>query len=70
MRYSDYPDGKWRDEADFLLAQLLENDSAFRDIARARELYGSLLKRFPESAFADAARERLRYIERHFYQVR
>ena len=65
-----YPDGKWRDEADFLLAQLLENDSAFRDIARARELYGSLLKRFPESAFADAARERLRYIERHFYQVR
>lgn len=65
-----YPDGKWRDEADFLMAQLLEKDSAFRDIARARALYGSILRRFPESAFADAARERLRYIERHFYQVR
>lgn len=67
---SRYPDGKWRDEADFLLAQLLEKDSAFRDIGRARDLYSSMLRRFPESAFADTARERLRYIERHFYQVR
>jgi hypothetical protein len=65
-----YPDGKWRDEIDFLAAQLLEADSPFRDISRARDIYQGILRRFPESAFADPARDRLQYIERHFFQVR
>jgi tetratricopeptide (TPR) repeat protein len=65
-----YPNGRWRDESDFLTANLLEMNSQFRDIARARELYRSILTRYPESAFAAAARARLSYIDRHFFQVR
>jgi tetratricopeptide (TPR) repeat protein len=65
-----YPNGRWRDEADFLMANLLEGDSQFRDIARARELYRGILASDPESTFAAAAREHLSYIDRHFYQVR
>jgi hypothetical protein len=65
-----YPEGKWRAEADFIAAQLLESDSPFRDIARARGLYQGILNGFPVSAFANPARERLQYIERHFFQVR
>jgi tetratricopeptide (TPR) repeat protein len=65
-----YPNGRWRDEADFLMANLLEGDSQFRDIARARDLYRGILANDPESTFAAAAREHLSYIDRHFYQVR
>jgi hypothetical protein len=65
-----FPEGTWRDEADYLNAQLLEADSQFRDIARARDLYSGILAGHPESAFADAARQRLQYIDRHFIQVR
>jgi tetratricopeptide (TPR) repeat protein len=65
-----YPGGTWRDEAVFLTAQLLEADSRFRDIARARELYRQIALGSPESEYASAARERLLYIERHFFEVR
>ncbi|HVP18794.1 MAG TPA: outer membrane protein assembly factor BamD [Spirochaetia bacterium] len=65
-----YPDGKWIDEADYLLGQLLEGDSRFRDIKRARTTYNDILVRFPESSFAHDARERIGYIDRHFFQVR
>ena len=65
-----FPEGTWRDEADYLSAQLLEADSPFRDIARARGLYNGIVTSRPESAFADAARQRLQYIDRHFIQVR
>jgi tetratricopeptide (TPR) repeat protein len=65
-----FPEGGWRDEADFLSAQMLEADSQFRDIARARELYSTILTNHPESAFADAARLRIQYIDRHYIQVR
>jgi len=65
-----YPDGKWRDEADFILGQLLELDSQFRDLARARATYREILARFPESLFAARARERVEYIDRHFFEIR
>ncbi|HVO38956.1 MAG TPA: hypothetical protein VMV03_08005 [Spirochaetia bacterium] len=65
-----YPAGAWRDEADFILAQLLEADSQFRDIARARALYRGILDRHPESVFAPPARDRVEYIDRHFFQIR
>jgi hypothetical protein len=65
-----YPEGKWRDEAAFLMAQLREADSRYRDIARARDLYLEILRRYPEGAFAAPARDRLLYIERHFFEVR
>jgi tetratricopeptide (TPR) repeat protein len=65
-----FPTGSWNDEAEFLMAQLLESDSKFRDITRARTLYRDILLTYPESRYADAARQRLLYIESHFFQVR
>ncbi len=65
-----FPTGTWIDEAEFLMAQLLEADSQFRDLARARALYRDILTTYPESRFADDARQRLLYIESHFFQVR
>jgi tetratricopeptide (TPR) repeat protein len=65
-----YPDGQWRDEAEFTAAQLLEADSPFRDIAKARDFYRDVVSRYPVGDFAAPARERLQYIERHFYQIR
>jgi hypothetical protein len=67
---SRYPDGKRRDEADFLLGQLLELDSQFRDLARARAMYKEILDRYPESAYAARARIRVGYIDRHFFEIR
>jgi hypothetical protein len=65
-----YPEGKWRDEAAFLMAQILESDSRNRDIARARDLYLEVVRSYPEGPFASSARERLLYLERHFFEVR
>ena len=65
-----YPQGSWRDEADWLRGQLYEANSSFRDIARARASYSDLLQAFPESAFANMARERVRYIDEHFFIIR
>jgi hypothetical protein len=65
-----YPDGNWSDEAAFLMAQLLEADSRYRNIARARDIYLEITRSHPESTFASAARERLLYLERHFFEVR
>jgi hypothetical protein len=67
---SRYPQGRRIDEAEYLTAQLLEGDSPFRDIQRARDIYGQILQSFPESPFASPARDRLRYIEQHFFFVR
>ncbi len=65
-----YPQGRWRDEAAFLMAQILEADWRNRDIARARDLYLEVVQSYPEGAFAAPARERLLYLERHFFEVR
>ncbi len=67
---SRYPSGRWRDEAEYTAARLLEADSPFRDIAKARDLYGDVVSSYPVGAFAAPARDRLQYIERHFYQIR
>jgi tetratricopeptide (TPR) repeat protein len=64
-----FPDGKSRDEADFVLAQLLELDSQFRDLARARATYKEILDLFPESSFAPRAKSRIEYIDRHFFEI-
>jgi hypothetical protein len=67
---SRFPNGAFRDEADFIAAQMLEADSQFRNIAQARDLYNAILTDYPESSFAESARQRVQYIERHFFQVR
>ncbi len=67
---SRFPSGQWLDEVEFIAAQLLEADSPFRDIARARDLYRNIVATYPVGDFAAPARDRLQYIERHFFQVR
>jgi hypothetical protein len=52
------------------MAQILETDSRNRDISRARDLYLDVVQSYPEGAFASPARERLLYLERHFFEVR
>ncbi|HUI70755.1 MAG TPA: outer membrane protein assembly factor BamD [Spirochaetia bacterium] len=65
-----YPDGTSRDEVDFILGQLLEMDSQFRDLTRARTMYSEILARFPESPYAERAQKRVEYIDRHFFEIR
>jgi TolA-binding protein len=65
-----YPGGERLDEAVFVTAQLLEADSAFRDLKRSRDLYAALLAQFPESAHAAEAAERLRWLDQHIFIVR
>jgi outer membrane protein assembly factor BamD (BamD/ComL family) len=67
---SRYPLGRWRDEAEYIAAQFLEADSQFRDLVRARDLYRDVINRYPVGDFAAAAQDRLRYIDRHFFQIR
>lgn len=65
-----YPQGRWMDEVRWLTGQLYEANSPRRDIARARESYRDLLRAYPESAFANPARERIRYLDEHFFIIR
>ena len=65
-----YPEGRRMDEAAFVTAQLLEADSPFRDLKRSRDLYAALLREFPESAHAEEAVARLRYLDQHFFTIR
>ena len=42
-----------------------------RDVARAaRDTYGRVYDQWPESPFSEPARERMLYLERHFFDVR
>jgi hypothetical protein len=65
-----YPMGRRMDEAAFVTAGLLEADSKFRDLKRSRDLYAALLREFPESAHAEEAVARLRYLDQHFFTIR
>ncbi len=65
-----YPRGLNWDQAYYLLAQFLESDSPYRDIARAKELYSVILQDIPESRYAGPSKDRIRYIDQHFYYVR
>jgi tetratricopeptide (TPR) repeat protein len=64
-----YPDGRNLDEVYYRLAQIYEVDSPHRDIEYARHYYRLLWDLFPESLYTDRARERLNYLNRHFFLV-
>jgi tetratricopeptide (TPR) repeat protein len=65
-----YPAGRELDEICFLLAQLLEAESPFRDLRGARDLYHRVYEDFPESPLAAPAQVRRDYLNRHFFQIR
>jgi len=64
-----YPFGRNLDEVYYRLAGIYEVDSPQRDLESARDYYRLLYDDFPESRYADLARERLRYLDRHFFLV-
>jgi tetratricopeptide (TPR) repeat protein len=65
-----YPEGREVDEICYLLAQLLEAESPFRDLQGARDLYQRVYEDFPESPLAASAQTRRNYLNRYFFQVR
>lgn len=65
-----YPHGPGLDEVTYRLAQLYESETSLRDLAAAREAYRLVYDQWPESLFSEPAHARLRYLERHFFDVR
>jgi hypothetical protein len=63
-----YPGGS--DEAYWLYGQALEANSPSRDIRRALDYYRRLVNEYPQSARYDAARQRIAYLERFFFNIR
>ncbi|MCG8479478.1 MAG: hypothetical protein MI724_10310 [Spirochaetales bacterium] len=60
-------------EGDWILytsAQLFESPWEGRDIRRARALYRRLVDEYPFSLHWDAARERIEFLNRHFFYIR
>ena len=64
-----YPGGRNLDEAYYRLAGIYEVDSPQRDLESARKYYRLLYDDFPESRYAELARQRIRYLDRHFFLV-
>ncbi len=67
---SYYPNGNNVDEIYYLLGVLYEKETAFRDYNKSRKFYQKVLSDYPESPYADPARERVDYLNRHFFYVR
>ena len=65
-----FPASRSLDEIYFLFGSCLERSSALRSIEGAWRWYERVCHEFPESPFAEASGERLRYMSRHFFLVR
>jgi TolA-binding protein len=64
-----YPTGGSLAEVYFRLGQLHELVAAYLDFKKAREYYGRVVREFPESVYYGPARERIAYINRHYFRV-
>jgi tetratricopeptide (TPR) repeat protein len=62
-----YPAGS--DEAWWLYGQILEANSANRDIRAALEYYRRLVREYPQSPRYDDARRRIAYLERFYFNI-
>ncbi|MBN1835700.1 MAG: tetratricopeptide repeat protein [Spirochaetales bacterium] len=65
-----YPLGRGLDEVLYRMAQLYESESALRDLEAARDTYRRVYDDWPESPFSELAYGRLRYLQRHFFEIR
>ncbi len=52
-----------------LLARAYESSGPMRDVRRAQGLYRRVYEAYPASLYAESARERSRYLERHILLV-
>jgi hypothetical protein len=62
-----YPGGS--DEAYWLYAQALEANGPNRDIALALDYYRRLVREYPQSERYDAARRRIAYLEKYYFNI-
>lgn len=58
------------DELIMRLAQLYESEWSGRNLPQARELYHRLVDNYPFSRWRRRARERIEYLNRHFFHIR
>lgn len=58
------------DELIMRLAQLYESEWSGRNLPQARELYYRLVDNYPFSRWRRPARERIEYLNRHFFHIR
>ena len=58
-----------RDEALYLLGQVFESDSKYKDIKQAVETYQTLCDSYPASKYWDAANKRIVYLKRFYINI-
>ena len=58
-----------RDEALYLLGQILESNSKYRDIKQAVETYQTLCDNYPASKYWDKANKRIVYLKRFYINI-
>lgn len=58
------------DEALLVLATALEATGPARDLRRARAAYQRIVDRYPLSAYWETARQRVEYLDRHYFLIR
>ena len=67
---SAYPADPLIPEVLFLTGTLYEADTDFRDFRKSKDAYKEISGRFPESSLARQARERIKFLDRHFFYIR
>ncbi len=65
-----YPFSRMLDKMYFLMGTLYEENSSVRDFEKAIIFYEMIYEKFPESTKSRAARDRVDYINRHFFYIR
>jgi|GEM_PF-3057918 len=56
--------------AHFMLGRLYEQRSEHRNLRRSRGHYATVVNEYPVSSYYRPAEQRLRYLERHFFEIR
>ena len=54
----------------FLLGQIYEANSELKDYRKARDAYKEVYTQFPESLVSEAAKEKVKFLNRHFFFIR
>jgi tetratricopeptide (TPR) repeat protein len=65
-----YPESRLLYRLYFIMGELYEENSEFRDFEKAVTFYEMIYQEFPESENARESRERVDYINRHFFYIR
>ncbi len=70
-RYLEHDNpGAERAHAHFMLGRLYERASEHRNLRRSREHYRTVVDEFPVSSYYRPAEQRVRYLDRHFFEIR